>query len=76
MKLFSAKTLRILVLLMIVAATAIYTQQQRLVSRGWYRPLYVTIYPINASGTAAVRDYIDDLKTADFTPIDEFMARG
>lgn len=75
MKIFSYQSLRILILLLILAAAAIYTQEQRLVSRGWYRPLHVTIYPINADGGAATADYIADLRTEDFTDIDEFMAR-
>ncbi|MGI8739775.1 MAG: hypothetical protein ACR2KU_09100 [Gammaproteobacteria bacterium] len=75
MKIFSYRSLRIVVLLMILAAAAIYTQEQRLVSRGWYTPLHVTIYPINADGDAATADYIAALSTDDFADIDAFMAR-
>jgi hypothetical protein len=75
MKLFSFKSLRILILMIILVAVAIYTQQQSLVSRGWYQPLQVTIYPINADGAAAVADYIARLHTKDFAAVDEFMAR-
>ena len=75
MKIFSYQSLRILILLTILAAAAIYTQEQRLVSRGWYKPLHVTVYPINGDGGAAAADYIADLSTEDFTDIDEFMAR-
>lgn len=75
MKLFSYKSLRILLLLLLLAAAAIYTQQQRLGSRGWYQPLYVSVFPINAGGGVEITDYIDTLRGDDFTVIDQFMAR-
>lgn len=60
---------------MIQAAVAIYTQEQRLVSRGWYTPLHILIYPINADGSAATGRYIETLSTQNFSDIDAFMAR-
>jgi hypothetical protein len=75
MKLFSFRSLRVLILLLVLAAVAIYTQQQSLVSRGWYRPLHVDVFPINADGSAAIDRYIENLDTPDFAPIDAFMAR-
>lgn len=74
MKLFSYKSLRVLLLLLILAAAAIYTQQQRLVSRGWYQPLQVNVFPINAGGGGEIKNYIDNLRMDDFTAIDQFMA--
>jgi|SRR5680860_76010 len=57
MKIFSYQSLRILILLLILAAAAIYTQEQRLVSRGWYAPLHILSYPINANSSAPTAEY-------------------
>ncbi len=75
MKLVSFKTLRFLVLLMLLAGAAIYTQGQRFATQGWYKPLQVVIFPINADGYTATEKYIKQLKTKDFIAIDEFIAR-
>lgn len=75
LKLFSFKSLRILFLLTLLGAAAIYTQGQRLTSQGWYKPLQVSIFPINGDGSIHTAEYIPDLSPEDFAEIDTFMAR-
>lgn len=75
MKLFSFKSLRVVMLLLLLAGVAFYTKDVRLTARGWYKPLHVTIFPINGDGSNASAEYIDQLTSSDFATIDEFMAR-
>lgn len=75
MKLFSFKTLRILTLLTLLGIVATYTQGQRLTSQGWYKPLQVSIFPINGDGSIDTAEYITNLNSEDFAEIDAFMAR-
>jgi hypothetical protein len=69
------KVFRILILLVILAATAFYTKAQRLSSTGWLEPLGIVIYPINADGQASTDRYIKQLKESDFQSIDHFTAK-
>ena len=73
MKLFSIRNLRILILLALLAAAAIYTQGQQLDSTAWLEPLEVTAFPINGDGCGPAGRYIAGLRDQDFAEIDEFM---
>ncbi|RDH91065.1 MAG: hypothetical protein DIZ77_11860 [endosymbiont of Seepiophila jonesi] len=75
MKLFSFRNFRVLVLLMLLAAAAIYTHGQRLDSTDWIDPLVVMVFPINGDGDPATAVYIKGLTDADFAPIDRFTGR-
>lgn len=75
MKLFSFRNLRIVVLLTLLAGVALYTKDLQLTARGWYKPLHVTIFPINGDGSHSTAEYISQLTSEDFASIDDFMAR-
>jgi len=75
MRIFTFKNLRILILIFILGAVLIYTQDQRLVTQGWYKPLEVVIFPINADASDSVENYIDSLSLNNFTGIDKFIKR-
>ncbi len=75
MRIFTFKNLRILILIVILASVLLYTQDQRLVTQGWYKPLEVVIFPINADSSNKVERYIEKLKTKNFTDIDKFIKR-
>ncbi|VAX08897.1 hypothetical protein MNBD_GAMMA26-2161 [hydrothermal vent metagenome] len=75
MKLFSFRNLRILILLGLLAAIAIYSKSQLLTSTAWLEPLQVVIYPINADGDPKTTLYIRNLHTDRFSDIDAFMVR-
>ena len=75
MRIFTFKNLRILILFIILAAVLLYTQDQRLVTQGWYKPLEVVIFPINADSSNSVGKYIEKLNTKDFAGIDKFIKR-
>jgi len=75
MKLFSFRNLRVLVLLVLLAGIAFYTQGQRLSTQGWYKPLHVAIFPVNQDGSSTSASYIGRLQASHFKSIDEFMAR-
>jgi len=76
MKVFSFKNLRITVLLILLALAAIYAQDQRLNTTSWYKPITVTIFPINGDGQQKTDDYIASLSSLDFYDIDEFFIKN
>lgn len=76
MKVFSFRNIRILILLGILVAALIYTQEQKRHTTAWYKPITVTIFPINGDGKAATQEYINTLSTTDFKDIDSFFARN
>lgn len=67
------KTLRITLLLLLLAYVGLDTflQQQR--ATDWQRSLRVVIYPINADGSEAAERYIEQLQTSDFTAINTLL---
>ncbi len=75
MRIFTFKNLRILILIIILAAVLLYTQDQRMVTQGWYKPLEVAIFPINADASQNVEQYIEKLNTKNFSAIDKFIKR-
>ena len=75
MRIFTFKNLRILTLIIALAAVLLYTQDQRLVTQGWYKPLEVVVFPINADGSLASKSYIDKLSNKKFSGIDKFIKK-
>jgi hypothetical protein len=75
MNLFSFRTLRIFILLILLAAAAFYTQGQRLRTSNCIEPLEVIIFPINGDQSDKTSRYISTLHHIDFKDIDEFMAK-
>jgi hypothetical protein len=69
------KHIRILLLLMVLAAVAIGTWRDRVRTQSWQQTLWVGIFPLNGDGTAQAQRYIDNLKVEDFTAIEDFFAR-
>jgi len=76
MKVFSFKNLRILILLLLLAFAAIYTQEQRLSTFYWYQPTTVAIFPINGDGSQETENYIAQLDPKHFTDIDAFFTKN
>lgn len=76
MKVFTFKNIRIVILLGLLAYAAIYTKEQKLNSRSWYKPVYVTIFPINGDNSIETDRYISQLSTADFKDIDTFFSQN
>ena len=75
MRIFTFKNLRILILVVVLGSVLLYTQDQRLVTQGWYKPLEVVIFPINADGSSNTANYIRKLNTDNFIGIDKFIKR-
>ncbi|MGI9227398.1 MAG: hypothetical protein ACR2PU_01270, partial [Gammaproteobacteria bacterium] len=75
MRIFTFKNFRILALVIVLCAVALYSKDQRLVTQGWYKPLDIVIFPINADGSLEVDRYIDALSEKDFASIDTFIKR-
>lgn len=73
MRIFTFKNLRILILIFILATVLIYTKNQRLVTQGWYKPLEIVVFPINADSSYSVDEYIKTLTTKSFSDIDNFI---
>ncbi len=76
MKVFSFRNIRILILLAVLAAVLIYTQEQKRSTTSWYKPVTVAIFPINGDGQAETTDYINNLSASDFAEIDTFFSLG
>jgi hypothetical protein len=69
------RNIRILILLLILAAVALQQWLDRVHTQSWREPLWVGIYPLNGDGSASAQHYIDGLTVKDFAPIEEFFAR-
>lgn len=76
MKVFSFKNIRIAVLLTILAVVMIYTKEQRINTTSWYKPIEVSIFPINGDGNPETDRYISQLSNKDFQDIDDFFMRS
>jgi hypothetical protein len=69
------KAVRISILLFILFFVAVSTWLTQARSTDWNNSLWVKIYPINADGSAAAADYIEQLEVRDFEGIEAFLAR-
>lgn len=67
------RRLRILVLLLILLIVALNTYFDRVYSTDWNIPLRVTIYPINADGSARADRYIAALRSDRFQALEAFF---
>ena len=76
MKVFSYKNIRVLILLSVLAIAAIYTQDQRLNTTSWFKPIDVVIFPINGDGSSNTAKYIQQLSQKNFQEIDDFFQRS
>jgi len=69
------KTIRVTLLLLILAAAGLHTWMTRVWTTDWQEPLWVAVYPINAEESPRVEAYLERLTAADFQPIADFFAR-
>lgn len=69
------RSLRIAVLSLLLFAVAGDAWLTRLRTTDWDAALWVSIYPINADGSAATADYMASLDDETFAPVADFMAR-
>ncbi len=69
------KTIRITILLLVLAGVAAHTWRDRVSTTRWKEPLWVGIYPINFDGTATAEDYVSTLTREDFADIETFFQR-
>lgn len=69
------KSIRIVLLLLLLAAVSYQTWHERWASTRWRVPLYVAIYPIAADDSPLTARYVDELDADQFKDIDRFFAR-
>jgi hypothetical protein len=69
------KTLRVTVLLLILAFVGFNTWFERYRSTRWRTPLFVAIYPIAADASPDTADYVAGIDAERYAPIDRFFAR-
>ncbi len=69
------RQLRILFLLLVLLLVTLTTWQTKVRTTDWDAPLWMAVYPINADGSLASKDYIRQLKERDFDPIEQFLQR-
>ena len=69
------KTVRILLLLVVLAAVALHSWLDRVATQSWRSTLWVGIFPLNGDGSPQVQRYLEGLSARDFAPIEEFFAR-
>lgn len=68
------KTLRVSVLLLVLAGVALGAWRDRRNATDWIGPLVVAVYPVNADGSDAAERYIAGLGAERFQPVAEFIA--
>lgn len=69
------RTLRISVLLIVLLGVAGDAWLTRVRTTNWSEPLWVSVYPINADGSAATERYIAALDNDSFAAVETFLAR-
>jgi hypothetical protein len=69
------KTLRIVLLLLVLTVVAGQQLLDRHATRSWRETLWVGIFPVNADGSAAAARYLAGLTAADFEDLEAFLAR-
>jgi hypothetical protein len=69
------KNIRILLLLLVLAAVVLHGWLDRSATQSWREPLWVGLFPLNADGSSATREYVTALSAKDFAAIEEFFAR-
>ena len=68
-----AKSIRIALLLFVLATVAVGAWQKRSLIQSWERTLDVVVYPINGDGRDATAAYMSSLSSQAFASIGEFM---
>lgn len=68
------KSIRVLLLLLILAPLTFVAFAERDPRPGWDRPMVVGIYPYSADEDPAVLEWIERLSPADFRPIEAWLA--
>ena len=69
------KSIRILLLLIVLAGVALHTWLDRVATQSWQEPLWVGLFPLNADGSASTQEYVAALGLKDFAAIEDFFAR-
>ncbi len=67
------RTIRIVILLVVLAAVAGETYLSKMRTTDWDDALWVSVYPINADGSRAADRYISQLSDRTFQPVEEFF---
>jgi hypothetical protein len=69
------KSVRIGILLLILAVVVLQQSLDRAATHSWQDTLWVGVFPVNADGSERARDYIAALTVSDFADIESFFAR-
>jgi len=69
------KSIRIFLLLAVLAAVALQTWLDRVATQSWQEPLWVGLFPLNADGGAPAQEYVAALGVKDFAAIEDFFTR-
>lgn len=69
------KSVRILVLLLILGVVALQQYFERAATHSWQDTLWVGVFPLNADGSAVAQEYIKTLRPEDFADIEAFFVR-
>jgi hypothetical protein len=69
------KSIRILLLLLVLLAVALQAWLDRAATQSWHEPLWVGLFPLDGDGHTSTADYLAGLRTQDFAAIEAFFAR-
>ena len=69
------KSIRILLLLLVLLAVAVQAWLDRTATQSWQEPLWVGLFPLDDDGHASTAKYLAGLHTQDFAAIEEFLGR-
>ncbi|SEQ54109.1 hypothetical protein SAMN03080615_01918 [Amphritea atlantica] len=75
LRFFRFRSLRIILLLVILFVVAMNTWLSSARIQSWNRPVWVVLYPINADGRADTQAYINALSAEHFDDIEQFLQR-
>lgn len=68
------RRLRLLLLVLLLLAVALGQWQARRLVTDWNHPLWVTLHPVNADGSAAAARHVDALARGGFGDLEQFFA--
>ncbi len=69
------KSIRIVLLLLVLLAVALQAWLDRVATRSWQEPLWVGLFPLNGDAQASTGDYVAALRSGDFAAIEDFFSR-
>ncbi len=69
------KSIRIVLLLLVLLAVALQAWLDRVATHSWQEPIWVGLFPLNGDARASTGGYLGTLRGGDFAAIEDFFSR-